>query len=116
MGRRRRQEQGSLLAAENETLRNPPRFGGFYDKDRYNGKPPSAAVLRAAWEAVWDKRREYYRRGQQLIDGENLSVDESHKLMKGVRVNNSKVFNGVFTVMNEHHQVVAQVSSTTLYT
>ena len=38
MGRKRRLPQGSLFAAENEALRNPPRFGGFYGKDGYNGK------------------------------------------------------------------------------
>ena len=30
--------------------------------------------------------------------------------MKGIRVDGGKVFNGLFTVMNEHNQVVAQVS------
>ena len=40
--------QASLVAADNETLRKPPCFGGFSDKDGYNGKPPSAGVLEAA--------------------------------------------------------------------
>lgn len=34
MGRKRRLPQGSLFAAENEALRNPPRFGGFYSTIR----------------------------------------------------------------------------------
>ena len=37
-------------------------------------------------------------------------MDETHKVMKGIRVDDEKVFNGLFTVMNEHNQVVAQVS------
>lgn len=110
MARRRRQKQGSVSAADNETLLNPPRFGGFYDKDGYNGRPPGRAVLHAAWDAVWDERGEYYRRSAQLTDGQILSVDETHKVMKGVRVDDCKVFNGLFTVMNEYNQVVAQVS------
>lgn len=90
----------------------PPAFRGFlfYDKDGYNGKPPSRAVLRTAWDVAWNQRREYYRRSAQLVDGEILSVDETHKVIKGIRVDDEKVFNGLFTVMNEHNQVVAQVS------
>lgn len=111
MDRKRREMQGSVVSAENEALRNPPRVGGFYSKTGYNGKPPSPAVLRIAWDVTWEGRADYYRRSAQLVDGENLAVDESHKLIKGVRVDNNKVLSGIFTVMNEHHQVVAQVSS-----
>ena len=110
MGRKRRLPQGSSFAAENEALRNPPRFGGFYDKDGYNGKPPSRAVLLTALYVAWNQRREYYRRSAKLVDGEIFSVDETHKVMKGIRVDDQDMFNGIFTVMNEHNQVVAQVS------
>ncbi|CAM9783090.1 unnamed protein product, partial [Laminaria digitata] len=108
MARKRRQNQATVVAADNEALRNPPRFGGFYDKDGYNGKPPSASVLRGAWDVTWESRKEYYRRSAQLVDGDNIAVDESHKLVKGIRVDNSKVFHGIFTVINQHNQVVAQ--------
>ena len=37
-------------------------------------------------------------------------MDETHKVMKGIRVDDQDMFNGIFTVMNEHNQVVAQVS------
>jgi len=38
MGRKRRLPQGSLFAAENEALRNPPRFGGEHScKSRMTG-------------------------------------------------------------------------------
>lgn len=87
----------------------PPALWRFYDKDGYNGRPPGRAVLRAAWSAVWDQRGEYDRRSAQLADGQILSVDETHKVMKGVRVNDCKVFTGLFTDMNEYNQVVAQV-------
>lgn len=110
MARKRRQKQPTVVPADNDALRNPPRFGGFYDKDGYNGKPPSAAVLRSAWDVVWESRREYYRRDAQMIDGDNVAVDESHKLVKGIRVDNSKVYHGILTVINQHNQVVAQVS------
>lgn len=110
MARKRKgQAQGSLFATENETLRNPPRFGGFYDKDGYNRKPPSRKVLRAAWDVVFHQRQPYYCRSSQLVDGDILSIDETHKVMKGVRVDGNKVFNGLFTVLNQHNQVVAQV-------
>ena len=115
MARKRKQQQEqqqrSLVSAEDETLRNPPRFGGFYDKDGYNGKPPSRAVLRSAWDAVWDKQKGFLRRSAQLTGGQIWSVDETFKVMKGVRVDDQKVFNGLFTVMNEYNQVIGQVSA-----
>jgi len=45
-----------------------------------------------------------------VVDGEILSIDETHKVMKDVRVDGNKVFNGLFSVLDEHNQVVAQVS------
>ena len=99
-----------MVTTDNDALDNPPRFGGFYDKDGYNWKAPSAAVLRVAWDVAFTSRREYYRRSSQLFDGDNVAFDESHKLVKGIRVENSKVYSGVFTAINQHNQVVAQVS------
>lgn len=110
MARKRRQGFRSLCATDNEALLHPPRFGGFYDKDGYNGKPPSRSVLRAAWDVVFHQQQPYYRRSSQLVDGELLSIDETHKVMKGVRVDGNKVFNGLFTALNEYNQVVAQVN------
>lgn len=110
MARKREQTQACLFATDNETLRNPPRFGGFYDKDGYNGKTPSREMLRAAWDVVFHQRQPYYRRSSQLVDGDILSIDETHKVMKGVRVDGNKVFNGLFTILNQHNQVVGQVS------
>ena len=72
MGRRRRQNQGSLFADENDALQNPPRFGGFFDKDGYDGKPPSRRVLRAAWDVVWKHTSPFYRRSSQLLDGQSM--------------------------------------------
>jgi len=66
-GRKRKQGQGSLFAADTATLHNPPRFGGFYDKDGYNGKGPSQKVLRAAWDVVFHQRQPYYRRSSQWL-------------------------------------------------
>ncbi|CAN0585936.1 unnamed protein product, partial [Laminaria digitata] len=108
MGRKRRRSQASVVTADNATLRNPPRFGEFHDKDGYNGNPPSAGVLRAAWDAVLEGRMPWYRRSAQLVDGENVALDDSHKLVKAVRVNGTKVYHSLLTVMNEHNQVMAQ--------
>lgn len=51
----------------------------------------------------------WHHRQQQLVDGRNLGVDDSHKITKGIRVMNAKVFHGVHTVLNEFSQVVMQV-------
>ncbi|CAN0448366.1 unnamed protein product, partial [Scytosiphon promiscuus] len=87
----------------------PPRFGGFSDKDGYNGKPPSAGVLRAVWDELFRSRSPWYRRSGQLVDGENVALDDSYKLVKAIRVNDKKVFHSLLTVMNEHNHVIAQV-------
>lgn len=42
-------------------------------------------------------RREYYGRSSQLFDGDNVAFDESHELVKGIRVDNIEVYSGVFT-------------------
>ena len=38
-----------------------------------------------------------------------MAGDESHKLVKSIRVGHSKVFHGVYTLVNEYNQVVLQV-------
>lgn len=90
-------------------MRNPPRFSRFDDKAGFNGRCPSAAVLQSAFVAVMEGMEHWYHRQQQLVDGRNLALDDSHKVTKGIRVMNSKVFHGVHTVLNEHSQVVMQV-------
>lgn len=45
-----------------------------------------------------------------MVDGENAALDDSYKLVKAIRVNDKKVFHSLLTVMNEHNQVIAQVS------
>ena len=89
--------------------RTPPRFGSFSDKAGYNGRPPSAATLKSVCVAVMEGREYWYHRQQQLVDGTNLAGDESHKIVKAIRVSNEKVFHGVYTILNEYGQVVMQV-------
>lgn len=72
-----------MVAANNDALDN--------DKDGYNGKAPSAAVLRVACDVAFASRREYYHRSCQLVDVDNVAFDVSHKLVKGIRVDNSEV-------------------------
>lgn len=109
MDRRRRHRQPSAISEHNELMSNPPRFSRFDDKAGYNGRSPSAAVLQSASVAVMEGMEHWYHRQQQLVDGRNLGLDDSHKVTKGIRVMNSKVFHGVHTVLNEHSQVVMQV-------
>jgi len=94
---------------ENDLLQNPPRFGSFSDKSGYNGAPPTAAVLRSVCISVMEGREHWYHWQQQLVDGSNLAGDESHKVVKAIRVRHEKVFHGVYTIINEYGQVVMQV-------
>lgn len=90
-------------------MSDPPRFSRFDDKAGYNGRSPSAAVLQSAFVAVMEGMEHWYHRQQQLVDGRNLALDDSHKVTKGIRVMNSKVFHGLHTTLNEHGQVSMQV-------
>ncbi|CAN0496848.1 unnamed protein product [Ectocarpus sp. 12 AP-2014] len=67
MDRRRRQNQPSVVPKENELLQKPPRFGSFSDQGGYNGRPPSAAILKSACETVMEGREHWYHRQQQLV-------------------------------------------------
>lgn len=115
MDRQRRHGQPSAVPEENELMRNPPRFGRFDDRAGYNGRAPSASVLQSAFVAVMEGMEHWYHRQQQLVDGRNLGLDDSHKITKGIRVMNAKVYHGVHTVLNEYSQVVMQVRGVVLY-
>ncbi|CAN0022907.1 unnamed protein product, partial [Ectocarpus fasciculatus] len=105
MARRRDQKQGSFLPAENETLRNPPQFGRWDDPLGYDGRSPGEALLASVRYAVFEGQEQWYHRRSQLVDGRILAGDESHKITKSIRVSDAKVFQGVYTVLNEFNQV-----------
>lgn len=109
MARRRDRKQGSFLPAENETLRNPPQFGRWDDPLGYDGRSPGEALLASVRYAVFEGQEQWYHRRSQLVDGRILAGDESHKITKSIRVSDAKVFQGVYTVVNEFNQVVLQV-------
>lgn len=90
-------------------MRNPPLFGDFDDETGYNGRPPSAAVLQSALIATFEGKQHWYYREQQMLDGTNAAGDGSHKVVKAIRLANEKVFNGMYTMVNEYNQVVMQV-------
>lgn len=87
-------------------------MGKFDDKDGYNGNPPGEATLRAAWFLVSEERGPWLQRRAQIVDGRILAGDASYKFTKKVKVGGNRVFQGSYTVMNEHHMVVMQVSET----
>ncbi|CAM9338845.1 unnamed protein product [Hapterophycus canaliculatus] len=109
MARRRDKKQGSFLPTENEVLRNPPVFGRWDDPLGYNGRCPGGALLTQVWYTVFEGQEQWYHRRAQLVDGQILAGDESHKLTKNIKVSNAKVFTGLYTVVNEFNQVVLQV-------
>ena len=106
----RKSAQTFLDPALNAKVEHPEFLGKFDDKDGYNGKPPSEATLRAAWHVVSEERWPWFRRRAQMVGGKILAGDASYKFTKKVKVDGNRVFQGTYTVMNEHHMVVKQVS------
>ena len=94
---------------ERAKLNSPPQIGGFHDTDGFNGRPPGQAVLLAAWYTYFETKELWLHHSQQLVGGVNVAGDESHKLVKFIRVDHSKVFHGVYTLVNQYNQVVLQV-------
>ena len=109
MARRREKRQGSFLPMENERLRNPPAFGRWSDPLGYDGRSPGVALLASVRYAVFEGQEQWYHRRAQLVDGQILAGDESHKITKSIRVTDAKAFQGVYTMVNEFNQVVLQV-------
>ena len=109
MVRRRDKRQGSFLPMEKERLRNPPAFGRWGDPLGYDGKSPGVDLLGSVRYAVFEGQEQWYHRRAQLVDGQILAGDESHKMTKSIRVVDAKAFQGVHTMVNEFNQVVLQI-------
>lgn len=106
----RRSTQSYLDPAVQAKIEHPDCLGRFDDKDGYNGKTPGRATLSAAWDVVSEERGPWYQRRAQMVGGRILSGDASYKFTKKVKMDGNRVFQGTYTVMNEHHMVVLQVS------
>ena len=94
---------------ERAKLISPPQTSGFHDTDGFNDRPPGRAILLAAWYTYFESKELWLHHSQQLVGGVNVADDESHKLVKSIRVDHSKVFHGVYTLVNEYNHVVLQV-------
>lgn len=111
MDRRRKRKQKSCLPMENELLKNPPKLGSWDDPLGYDGRTPSETLLTEVRYAVFEGREQWYHRRAQLVDGQILAGEDSHKIVKSIRVADSKVYHGVHTMLNEFGQVVMQVGA-----
>ncbi|CAM9213911.1 unnamed protein product [Ectocarpus sp. 6 AP-2014] len=100
--------QPSIDPAVRAKVEHPECLGKFDDKDGYNGKPPGEATLRAAWHVVSEERGPWLQRRAQMVGGKILAGDASYKFTKKIKVDGNRVFQGTYTVMNEHHMVVLQ--------
>ena len=94
---------------ENERLRNPPAFGRWGDSLGYDGRSPGVTLLASVRYAVFEGQEQWYHRRAQLMDGQILAGDESHKMTKSIRVTDAEAFQGVYAMVNEFNQVVLQV-------
>ncbi|CAM9377727.1 unnamed protein product [Ectocarpus sp. 6 AP-2014] len=126
VNRCRRSIGGHLRAAAEEGAPDIPTFGGFGDKEGFNGAWPSDQYLRAVWhkwfydtvvmeaDGVRMTREDHLQRVGQLVDGMILAGDASFKYAKVIRLTSagestkSKPIQGIFTILNEYEQVVFQ--------
>ncbi|CAM9960245.1 unnamed protein product, partial [Ascophyllum nodosum] len=47
---------------------------------------------------MFEGQEQWYHRRAQLVDGQILAGDESHKITKSIRVTDAKAFQGVYTM------------------
>jgi hypothetical protein len=92
------------LSDQRAFLASPPAFSGFSDKTAYDGYVPSAAYLEGAYKSWFLHERTagtpeptegeepglwthdtHLHRSFQLLDGDVLSMDASHKFAKAIR-------------------------------
>ncbi|CBJ33586.1 conserved unknown protein [Ectocarpus siliculosus] len=122
VNRCRRSIGGHVRAAAEEGAPDIPTFGGFGDKEGFNGAWPSDQYLRAVWhkwfydtvvieaDGVRMTREDYLQRVGQLVDGMVLAGDASFKYAKVIRLTSagestkSKPIQGIFTILNEYEQ------------
>ncbi|CAM9744377.1 unnamed protein product, partial [Hapterophycus canaliculatus] len=99
-----------------------PAFGGFADRQGFNGAWPSDAYLRDVWHkwlhdtpviqdyGIRMTREEYLQRAGQLVDGMILAGDASFKYAKVIRLTSAeqskktKPIQGIFMILNEYEQ------------
>lgn len=112
MARKRNRQQWSADPAETERLKNPPQLGKFDDPLGLEGRCPGEALLTEVRYAVFEGVEQWYHGRAQLVDGQILAGDGSHKITKSIRVADDKVYHGVYTIVNEFNQVVLQVGTT----
>ncbi|CAM9861512.1 unnamed protein product, partial [Ectocarpus fasciculatus] len=111
-----------LRAAAQEGRSDIATFGGFGDREGFNGAWPSDAYLRAVWHTWFYEtpviqaggirmtRDEYVQRVGQLVDGVILAEDASFKYAKVIRLTSgnqsktNKPIQGIFTILNEYEQ------------
>ena len=109
MARRRDNRQGPFLPMENERFQNPPVFGRWGDPLGYDRRSPGKTLLANVRYAMLEGQEQWYHRRAQLVDGQVMAGDESHKITKSIRVTDAKAFQGVYTMLNEFNLVVLQV-------
>ncbi|CAM9365309.1 unnamed protein product, partial [Hapterophycus canaliculatus] len=122
VNRCRRSISGQLRVVAGEGSSDIPTFGGFHDRQGFNGAWPSDAYLRSVWhkwfydtpvikaDGIRMTRQDYLQRVGQLVDGTILAGDASFKYAKVIRLTSaeqsstSKPIQGIFTIMNEYEQ------------
>ena len=110
LGFLRQSRQSFLDPAVQAAVEHPECLGKFDDKDGYNGNPPGEATLRAARHLVSEDTGPWFQRWAQMVGGKILAGDTSYKFTKKIKVDGNRIFQGSYTLVNEHRMVVMQVS------
>jgi len=73
----------------------------------YGGSCFSVSYLVMAFIETVESYLDYYSRKIQMIDGLHLKCDHSFKITKRICMDGERVFEAMFTIMNEYGQIVA---------
>ena len=77
-----------------------------FDDPGYDTRTPSFSFLLNLCIEEIESRVPYYCRKMQMVGGQNLSADHSHKVAKVVLIEGERGFMGIYTVMNEFGKVL----------
>lgn len=96
------------LAFSNKSQIVINKFGSLSSSSGYNEAFPSEKYIISLFKKKHDSLRQWYDNRVSMIPVKHLKIDHSHKVTSRIRLNSVKIFNGLFTAMNENHQIRLQ--------
>ena len=110
-GRPREARRGEAAAMARFVKPARPRiepFGAFTDPDGWNGRDPpvSGDLVRDRFVEEFNRRQQFLTTYLASTTGRVLCWDHTYELARKAKVNNRSVHPAVFSVLNEHNQVL----------